>query len=101
MDIEKQLTDIDKKLSKILNLQTKIAKALHLIPITPKEEKELQVVQRKNAQVSAQIYDEIDKMVKIETEEPHNLFQTDFHTGDAYGDVVGSDFLDDYRKMEV
>ena len=101
MDIEKQLTDIDKKLSKILNLQTKIAKALHLIPITPKEEKELQIVQRKNAQVSAQIYDEIDKMVKVEIEEPHNLFQTDFPTGVAHGDVVGSDFRDDYRRMEV
>ena len=101
MDIEKQLTDIDKKLTKILNLQTKIAKALHLIPVTPKEEKDLQILQRKNAQLTAQVYDELEKMQNPEGSTDRNnlnLFSgTDF-TEDVFGDVVGSDFLDDYRK---
>ena len=55
MDIEKQLTELDKKLTKILNLQTKIAKALHLVPVTAKEEKNLQILQSKNAQLAAQV----------------------------------------------
>ena len=97
MDIEQKLTDIDKKLSKILNLQTKIAKALHLIPVTPKEEKELQLLQRKNSQLTAQVYDELEKM-NNPNPEPENSSLFDYGETEVYGDVVGSDFLDDYRK---
>lgn len=104
MDLEKQLTDIDKKLSKILNLQTKIAKALHLIPVTPKEEKELQLLQRKNSKLVEEVYDELDKMSNSNSDsEPSefNLFSdTPFNT-DVFGDCISDDFLDDYRKTEV
>ena len=101
MDIEKQLTDIDKKLNKILNLQTKIAKALHIVPVTAKEEKALQLLQRKNSQLAAQVYDELDKMQNPDgkpDENELNLFSETSFTEDVFGDVVGSDFLDDYRK---
>lgn len=97
MDIEQMLTDIDKKLSKILNLQTKIAKTLHLIPVTAKEEKALQLLQRKNAQISAEVYDELEKMNNPkEPEDDLNLFN--YEQSEVYGDVLGEDFLDDYRK---
>ena len=102
MDIEKQLTDIDKKLSKILNLQTKIAKALHLIPVTPKEEKNLQILQRKNAQLAAQVYDELEDLTNPDKPKNElNLFSDAPFNEDVFGDVVGSDFLDDYRQTEV
>ena len=100
MDIEKQLTDIDKKLTKILNLQTKIAKALHLVPVTAKEEKDLQLLQRKNMQLSAQVYDELEKLANPDATELEdmNLFTNQTFTNDVFSDVIGDDFLDDYRK---
>ena len=102
MDIEKQLTDIDKKLTKILNLQTKIAKALHLIPVTPKEEKNLQILQRKNAQLAAQVYDELEDLTNSDKPKNElNLFSDAPFSEDVFGDVVGSDFLDEYRQTEV
>ena len=97
MDIEQKLTDIDKKLSKILNLNTKIAKALHLLPVTPKEERAIQLLQRKNAQLTFQIFDEIEKMDNPDSEnEDVNLFN--YEETEVYDDVVGDDFLDDFRK---
>lgn len=106
MDLEQQLTNIDKKLTKILNLQTKIAKALHLVPVTAKEEKDLQILQRKNAQLTAQVYDEIEKLTETDKSdkpdiEELNLFAPSDFIGDVFGDVISSDFLDDYRKTEV
>lgn len=103
MDIEKQLTELDKKLTKILNLQTKIAKALHLVPVTAKEEKNLQILQRKNAQLAAQVYDELEDLTNSgnDPKSELNLFSDAQFNSDVFGDVISSDFLDDYRKTEV
>ena len=97
------LTNIDKKLTKILNLQTKIAKALHLVPVTAKEEKDLQLLQRKNSQLTAQVYDELEKMSAPKNEAPNelNLFSDASFQHDVFGDVIAEDFLDDFRKTEV
>ena len=100
---EQELTDfvenIDKKLNKLLNLQTKIAKALHLIPVTSKEEKALQLLQRKNAKLAEQVYDELEKMSDPNLDNTDmNLFKDVDLGSDVYSDVVGSDFLDDFRK---
>jgi hypothetical protein len=101
MDLEQKLTELDKKLSKILNLNTKIAKALHLIPVTPKEEKAMQLLQRKNASLAQQVFDELEHMEnpdpKDKDDDSFNLFDT-YEQGDIYNDVLGSDFLDDFRK---
>ena len=97
------LTTIDKKLTKILNLQTKIAKALHLVPVTAKEEKDLQLLQRKNAQLTEQVYDELEKMKNPDGKDDNdlNLFSEVSFQHDVFGDVVADDFLDDFRKTEV
>ena len=42
-EILEELNRIERKLDKILSLNTKIAKVLHLIPITEKEEKAFQI----------------------------------------------------------
>ena len=100
---EQELTDfvenIDKKLNKILNLQTKIAKALHIVTVTSKEEKALQLLQRKNAKLAEQVYDELEKMSDTEQHDADmNLFKDVGLNYDVYSDVVGNDFLDDFRK---
>ena len=102
MDLEKQLSDIDKKLTKILNLQTKIAKALHLVPVTAKEEKDLQILQRKNSQLTMQVYDELEKLTNPDQKDDNelNLFSDATFNTDVFGDVIGSDFLDEYRQTE-
>ena len=91
---EQELSKIHKKLDKILNLQTKIAKTLHLIPVTEKEEKAIQILQRKNMDLANKVYEALDDMQNIEKEKPINNF-TDLFTDakDVYSDVIGDDFL--------
>jgi uncharacterized protein Yka (UPF0111/DUF47 family) len=91
---EQELSKIHKKLDKILNLQTKIAKTLHLIPVTEKEEKAIQILQRKNMDLANKVYEALDDMQNIEKEKPINSFTDLFtNTKDVYSDVIGDDFL--------
>ena len=96
MDIEEYLTKIDKKLDKILNMQTKIAKALHLVPVSRKEERALQIAQATNAKVALEVADELAAMSAVENTGLHNaLSLDDLYTVDAdiYSGVVGNDIL--------
>ena len=54
-DICKKLTAVEKKLDKLLNINTMVAKALHLLPVTEKEEREIQIQQRTNLKLAADV----------------------------------------------
>lgn len=93
-EILDKLNKIEKKLDKILSLNTKIAKVLHLIPITEKEEKAFQIQRANNLNISKKVYDELEKFKKpVESTENTDPFY--FSNKDLFSDVVGDDFLGD------
>ena len=83
------LSKIDKKQDKLMNLVTKIAKTLHLIPVTEKEERDIQILQRKNMAQAVKINDELDNM-ENKSDEVSVLFPT---KEEVFGDILGDDFL--------
>ena len=90
-DIYKKLTAVEKKLDKLLNINTKVAKALHLLPVTEKEEREIQIQQRTNLKLAADVSYSLDEMQnKDQNSDNHSL--TEF-VKDIYADVIGDDFL--------
>lgn len=90
-EIIAKLDKIDKAVSKILSINTKIAKTLHLIPVTEKEERDIQILQRKNLEIAAKVNDELNSM-ENKTEDPsESLF--DSIQGNVFNDVLGDDFL--------
>ena len=92
--LEQFLSKIDKKLDKILNMQTKIAKTLHLIPVTEKEEKAIQIQQRTNLATAAKVNNELDDMENKEFETPISSLADLFNaTEDVYSDIIGDDFI--------
>lgn len=89
------LTKLDKKVDKLTTLTTKIAKTLHLIPVTEKEEREIQLLQRKNLGIAAKVSGELDDMMpKSENSAYSSLFAIYEDNSDSvFGDVLGDDFL--------
>lgn len=91
------LSKIDKKLDKILNLQTKIAKALHLLPVTEKEERALQIQQRTNLNIAAKITAELDNMENKGQEDDGKSLAVDIYgeapAAEVYSDIIGDDIL--------
>ena len=97
-EILQKLSTLERKVDKTLNLMTKIGKALHLIPVTEKEERDFQIQQRKNLSQAAKITQELDDM-ENKTDENHDLGSifsmiADAPTADIYDDVIGSDYMD-------
>lgn len=91
-EILQYLSKIDRKQDKILNLLTKVAKTLHLLPVTEKEERDIQLLQRKNLAQAAKVNDDLNKMENKPSESQQNL---ELYTTpqEVYGDVLGDDFL--------
>lgn len=94
-EILELITKLDKKVDKLTNIVTKMGKALHLIAVSEKEERELQLLQRSNLAVSAKVSEEIAAMApKNETQTPEMLTIFDnFEHAELFGDVLGDDFL--------
>ena len=91
-EILQYLSKIDRKQDKILNLLTKVAKTLHLLPVTEKEEHDIQLLQRKNLAQAAKVNDDLNKMENKPSESQQKLEL--YTTPQAvYGDVLGDDFL--------
>lgn len=85
------LSKIDKKQDKLMNLVTKIAKTLHLVPVTEKEERDIQLLQRKNMAQSIKVNEDLNAMENKENkDEPTKLFPTKM---EVFGDILGDDFL--------
>ena len=96
MSTEELLTQIDKKLDKILALNTKIAKTLHLIPVTEKEERAIQIAQRKHAAMVEKVNADLDAMENKEDTSfspPTLESMQDYADQIQFSDILGSDFL--------
>lgn len=90
---------LSKKVDKTLNLVTKIAKTLHLIPVTEKEEREIQILQRKNLAQAAKINSELNAMQnQSDGNDVDNTIgvQKVFDESEAqvYDGIIGNDIMD-------
>lgn len=72
-----------------------MGKALHLIPVTEKEERAIQLLQRANLATAAKVANEIaDMSPKKESDIPEMLTVFDsFENNELFGDVLGDDYL--------
>lgn len=89
------LTKIDKKLDKILSRQTKIAKVLHLLPVTADEERNIQILQRKNLAEAAKVNSELNAMENKPDTNPEKILNMGIvleSEQEIYGDLLGDDF---------
>ncbi len=87
------LTKIDKKLDKTLNLVTRIGKTLHLIPVSEKEERDIQITQRKNLQLASKVNEDLNAMENKKDEPSQDIFEMFNSKESIYGDVLADDFL--------
>lgn len=96
MDNEELLTRIaklEKKMDKLLNLNTKIAKALHLLPVTEKEERAIQLAQRESLRIAAKVNDDLNAMEnKPNDEQEYDLFST-AGADDLFSSVLADDYM--------
>lgn len=88
-----KLDNLTKQVAKLLNINTKIGKVLHLLPVTEKEERNLQILQRKNLQIAAKVNDELNDMENKPSEdiEVGEMFHV---TGNVFSDILADDFLE-------
>lgn len=95
LEIQSMVTLLNKKVDKLTNIVTKIGKTLHLIPVTEKEERDIQLLQRKNLEQAAKVSQELEAMSpKPEPNTPEMLTIFDkFEQSELFGDVLGDDFL--------
>ena len=91
--MDELLTKIDKKLDKILNMQTKIAKALHLLPVTEKEERLIQIQQRKNLELSAKVNEDLNAMENRQDDSPPTIEDLFNSREEIFNDILGDDYL--------
>lgn len=100
--LEKKIDELTKLVNKQNRTITLMAKALHLVPVTEKEEKNLQILRRKNEELAYSVNAELDNMSNKDKEYAENALGNLFReTEDVYGDVIGSDILDEiYPKKE-
>jgi hypothetical protein len=94
-EYQQTLDTLCKKVDKLLNLTTKIAKTLHLVPVTEKEEKAIQVMRERNAQQAFKVAEERADF-KNEQEDifapSMELFQQ-LSIEDVYSDVLADDVI--------
>ena len=86
---------LNKKVDKLTNIVTKMGKALHLIQVTEKEERAIQLLQRANLATAAKVAEEISEMLpKEDSNVPEMITVFDsFEQSELFGDVLGDDFL--------
>ena len=93
-EISDKLDKLTKTVSKLLNINTKIAKTLHLLPVTEKEERDLQILQRTNLKLAAKVNDELNAMENVPAEEDTSYFDIfGIDSSNVFGDVLGDDYL--------
>lgn len=94
-EIYKELQRLERKINKINNLLTQVVKTLHLVPVTEAEEREIQLKQRENTEISKKVYEQLEEMTPVkENINPLNLgFDEVSSNMDIYRDVLGDEFL--------
>lgn len=95
-EILQLLSKMDKKLDKILKIDTMIAKTLHIIPVSEKEEREIQLLQRKNAATMQKVQEEFAALE--ENKERSNSFLgiedlMSASKAEVYDDIIGEDYI--------
>lgn len=93
-DFGQKLDRLSKKVDKMLALETKIAKALHLLPVTEREERDMQATMRGNASQALAVSADMDaKQGKPDPEAPSDPF-SGYKTAEAlFGDVLADDLM--------
>ena len=89
-ELEKLLAEIVKKQDKLLAQQTKILKALHLLPVTEKEERAMQIQQRENAGLALKVAQDIADMAGEKPDAPNSLMAL-LEAENAYSGIIGDD----------
>lgn len=94
-EIIELLTALSKKVDKLTNIVTKVGKALHIIAVSEKEERDIQLLQRNNLKLAAKVSEEIAALSpKPDTNTPEILSIFDnFEKDELFGDVLGDDYL--------
>lgn len=93
------LDKTNKKIDRLTTMVTKIAKTLHLIPVTEKEEKALQITQRTNLAIAAKVSAELDEMSPKDEHADdkfvNGLYASAYSSSpvDIYGDVIADDLI--------
>lgn len=90
--LEKKVDAQTKLIKDTFKIIKSIGKALHLLPTTEKEEREIQIMQRKNINLAAKVNDDLNQMENKVSDENSlgNLFST---VDEIYGDVLAEDIL--------
>ena len=96
-EIVSKIDGLTKKVDKMVTLNTKIAKSLHLVPVTEKEERELQMLQRKNLQLAAKVNEDLTAM-EPPSETMSQLSVGNLNISDVFSDTLGNDFLSDIAR---
>jgi hypothetical protein len=86
------LTQLTKKIDKLVALNTKIAKSLHLIPVTEKEEREIQLLQRSNLKLAAKVNEDLAAL-EPPSETFSQLTMGTLEIAGVFSDVLGSDYF--------
>ena len=86
------LTQLTKKIDKLVTLNTKIAKSLHLIPVTEKEEREIQLLQRSNLKLAAKVNEDLASL-EPPAETFSQLTMGTLEIAGVFSDVLGSDYF--------
>jgi len=95
-EILQLLSKIDKKLDKVLKMTTTIAKTLHIVPVSEKEEREILLLQRKNAATMQKVQEEIASLEEKPKEDETSLSFGDLlnaNEAEIYNDIIGDDFI--------
>lgn len=95
MENKNILEQILKRQDKILNLLTRIAKTLNLIPATPKEHASIQRTIAENIKNNAKAYTTTEAMKTPNEDMFKTYLEKDFSFDkeSLYGDVIGQDLL--------
>ena len=94
-EIIELLNKLNKKVDKLTNIVTKMGKSLHLIPVTEKEERDIQLLQRTNLAQAAKVSAELAAMApekELNVPEMISVFDS-FEQSELFGDVLGEDLL--------
>lgn len=95
MDNQEMFELLNKKLDRIMNLVTKVAKTLHLVPVTEKEERAIQIMRERNAQQAFKVLEERSDF-KNEVEEfavPNMDVFKNLTLSDIFSDVLADDVM--------
>ena len=87
--MEEKLNEILKILKEQNEQLLVVLKALHLLPVSEEEEKQIQLRQRQSLRQSDKILEELDKMENIKQDVREEPFAT---KDEIFSDILGNDF---------